>query len=89
MKLRYTRAMLHAALSGKLDEVPTEKDPVFGLEIPLECPDVPSEILRPRDTWTDPSAYDAQAAKLAQMFKDNFEKYADQVPEEVRAAGPR
>ena len=88
MKLRYTRAMLHAALEGKLDEVPTEKDPVFGMEIPLECPDVPSEILRPRNTWKDAAAYDAQAAKLAQMFKDNFEKYADQVPEEVRAAGP-
>ncbi len=88
MKLNYTRAMLHAALEGKLDEVPTEKDPVFGLEIPLECPGVPSEILQPRKTWSDPGSYDAQATKLAQMFKDNFEKYADQVPEEVRAAGP-
>jgi phosphoenolpyruvate carboxykinase (ATP) len=88
MKLRYTRAMLRAALEGRLDEVATEKDPVFGLEIPLECPEVPSEILKPRDTWSDAGAYDAQAAKLAAMFKENFEKYADGVPEEVRSAGP-
>jgi phosphoenolpyruvate carboxykinase (ATP) len=88
MKLGYTRAMLHAALEGKLDEVQTERDPIFGLEIPLECPGVPSEILKPRQTWSDPDAYDAQARKLAGMFKENFESYADQVPEEVRAAGP-
>ena len=88
MKLKYTRAMLRAALDGKLDEVQTEKDPIFGLEIPLECPDVPSEVLRPRDTWSDPSAYDDQARKLAAMFKENFEKYADGVPDEVRSAGP-
>ena len=85
MKLKYTRAMLRAALEGKLDEVATEKDPIFGLEIPLECPDVPSEVLKPRDTWTDGAAYDEQARKLAAMFKENFEKYADGVPEEVRA----
>ena len=88
MKLRYTRAMLRAALEGKLDEVATEKDPVFGLEIPTECPDVPSAILRPRDTWTDGAAYDTQAAHLADLFKKNFEQYADSVPEEVRSAGP-
>ncbi len=88
MKLKYTRAMLRAAIEGKLDEVPTEKDPIFGLEIPLECPDVPSEVLKPRDTWPDPAAYDEQARKLADMFKDNFEKYAADVPEEVRSAGP-
>ena len=88
MKLRYTRAMLHAALDGHLDEVPSESDPVFGLEIPLECPDVPSAILRPRDTWSDKDAYDLQAAKLAAMFKENFERFADGVPDEVRSAGP-
>jgi phosphoenolpyruvate carboxykinase (ATP) len=89
MKLTYTRAMLRAALEGKLDEVPTEKDPVFGLEIPLSCPDVPDTVLRPRDTWSDASAYDEQARKLAGMFKANFEEYANDVPEEVLAAGPR
>ncbi len=88
MKLAYTRAMLHAALEGKLDEVPTARDPVFGLEMPLECPGVPAEILNPRSTWTDGDAYDAQAGKLAAMFKENFKTYASQVPEEVQAAGP-
>ena len=56
-----------------------------GLEIPLECPDVPNEVLRPRDTWSDGDAYDEQARKLAAMFKENFEKYADDVPDEVRS----
>jgi phosphoenolpyruvate carboxykinase (ATP) len=87
MKLSYTRAMLRAALDGKLDEAPTTKDPIFGLEIPNECPDVPSEILVPRRTWKDPERYDAAAHKLAGMFKENFEKF-DEVPEEVKRAGP-
>ena len=88
MKLKYTRAMLRAAIEGKLDEVATEKDPIFGLEIPLECPDVPVAVLKPRDTWKDPAAYDVQAQKLAAMFKENFEKYASDVPDEVLSAGP-
>jgi phosphoenolpyruvate carboxykinase (ATP) len=89
MKLKYTCAMLRAALEGKLDEAPTEQDPVFGLEIPLECPDVPNDVLRPRNTWADKDAYDAQARKLAEMFKKNFEQYAADVPEEVLSAGPK
>jgi phosphoenolpyruvate carboxykinase (ATP) len=88
MKLPYTRAMLRAALDGKLDEVPTQRDPFFGLEIPRECPDIPANILNPRDTWADGAAYDDQARKLAGMFKENFEKYAAEVPEEVLRAGP-
>jgi phosphoenolpyruvate carboxykinase (ATP) len=88
MKLPYTRAMLRAALDGRLDEAPTQKDPIFGLEIPRECPDVPSEILNPRDTWSDPRAYDDQARELALMFKENFRKFASEVPEEVTRAGP-
>jgi phosphoenolpyruvate carboxykinase (ATP) len=88
MKLTYTRAMLRAALDGKLDEVPTMRDPVFGLEVPRECAGVPATILNPRDTWNDVAAYDAQARKLASMFKENFGKYAADVPEEVRSAGP-
>lgn len=86
MKLKYTRAMLRAALEGKLDEVATERDPIFGLEIPLECPEVPNNVLKPRDTWSDPEAYDEQARKLAAMFKENFEQY--DVPDEVLSAGP-
>jgi phosphoenolpyruvate carboxykinase (ATP) len=88
MRLRDTRAMLRAALEGELDEVPTQKDPVFGLQMPLECPDVPAEILNPRGTWADPQAYDVQARKLGAMFKANFEQFASDVPEEVTRAGP-
>jgi phosphoenolpyruvate carboxykinase (ATP) len=64
------------------------RDPVFGLEVPRECAGVPATILNPRDTWNDVAAYDAQARKLASMFKENFGKYAADVPEEVRSAGP-
>jgi phosphoenolpyruvate carboxykinase (ATP) len=88
MKLPYTRAMLRAALDGKLDEVATTKDPIFGLEIPRECPGVPSDVLVPRQTWDDPGRYDDQARELAGMFKENFERFADEVPEEVKRAGP-
>ena len=88
MELKYTRAMVRAALAGELDEAETMPDPVFGLAIPTSVPHVPTEVLRPRDTWEDPEAYDAQARKLAGMFRENFARYADGVDEEVRAAGP-
>jgi phosphoenolpyruvate carboxykinase (ATP) len=88
MKLGYTRAMLRAALEGELDEVATQRDEVFGLEIPRSCPDVPPAVLNPRDTWADAGAFDAQARKLGEMFKANFEQYARDVPEEVTRAGP-
>jgi phosphoenolpyruvate carboxykinase (ATP) len=89
MKLVYTRAMVRAALDGHLDSIPTEADPVFGLAVPTSVPDVPTEVLHPRDTWDDPGAYDEAAKRLAEMFRDNFRKYEEQVPESVRAAGPR
>jgi phosphoenolpyruvate carboxykinase (ATP) len=88
IKLAYTRAMVRAALGGQLDSVETETDRVFGLTVPTAVPDVPSEVLRPRDTWSDPSAYDAQAAKLAEMFRKNFEQFGALVSEAVKAAGP-
>lgn len=88
MELAHTRALLHAALDGRLDEAEFETEPVFGLRIPTAVPGVPAEVLRPRNTWRDPAAYDAQAARLAKMFTDNFATFADMVPEEVRAAGP-
>lgn len=88
MKLPHTRAMLRAALDGKLDEAPTTRDPVFGLEIPLSCPGVPSEVLVPRETWPDPKAYDDQARELAGMFRQNFARFETDAPEEVRRAGP-
>ncbi|MDX1646819.1 MAG: phosphoenolpyruvate carboxykinase (ATP) [Longimicrobiales bacterium] len=89
MKLPYTRAMVNAALAGELDEVEFVPDPVFGVEVPTSVPQVPSEVLTPRDTWGDPEAYDEAAEKLAGMFKENFQQFADQVPDQVRAAGPR
>jgi phosphoenolpyruvate carboxykinase (ATP) len=89
MRIDHTRVMVRAALSGALADVPYELDPIFGVEVPTVVPGVPSEILRPRDTWADPSAYDAKARELARMFAANFEAYHDGVPEEVRAAGPR
>ena len=89
MSLGHTRSMIKAAIAGELDHVVTETDPVFGLHVPATVHGVPSEMLNPRNTWADKAAYDAQAATLAAMFKENFEKFASQVPAEVKAAGPR
>jgi phosphoenolpyruvate carboxykinase (ATP) len=88
IKLSYTRAMVKAALAGELDDVETRKDPLFGLELPVAVPGVPDTLLTPRDTWKDGGAYDDAAEKLAGMFRDNFQQYADQVSETVRGAGP-
>ena len=89
MNINHTRSMVRAALSGALDDVPTLTDPIFGLEVPSACPDVPAEVLQPRATWADGDAYDRQAAALATMFVENFALFADGVPESVQAAGPR
>ena len=89
MKIGYTRAMIRAALSGALDAVAYETHPVFNLDVPTSCPDVPSAVLSPRATWADPAAYDAQATKLAKMFAENFREFDGDVGAEVRAAGPR
>ena len=89
MNIAHTRQMVRAALNGLLDDVPTRTDPIFGVEVPTTCPDVPSEILWPRDTWPDKDAYDRQARKLAGMFVENFKAFEDLASEEIRAAGPR
>jgi len=89
MKLGYTRAMVRHALSGALDDVEMVPDPIFNIEVPVEIPDVPSDVLRPRNTWKDKQAYDARAAELARMFEENFDKYRARVPREVAAAGPK
>jgi phosphoenolpyruvate carboxykinase (ATP) len=89
MNINHTRSMVRAALSGALDGVPTVTDPVFGVEVPTTCPEVPDGVLQPRTTWSDGAAYDRQADALARMFVENFAAYADGVPESVRAAGPR
>jgi len=89
MKIAHTRSMVNAVLAGQLDDVPVEVDPIFGLSMPVECPEVPAEVLHPRHTWADKAAYDAQAHKLANMFVENFKQFAGQVSPAVQAAGPR
>jgi len=89
MNINHTRSMVRAALDGRLDDVATVTDPVFGVEVPTRCPDVPDAFLQPRSTWPDPDAYDRQAGVLAAMFAENFADFADGSPEAVRAAGPR
>ncbi|MEE3282258.1 MAG: phosphoenolpyruvate carboxykinase, partial [Pseudomonadota bacterium] len=88
MAINHTRAIINAALDGLLNDVATQTDPVFGLEVPTSCPGVPGDVLDPRGTWADSAAYDAQARKLAGLFQENFTKYAEDVPENVRGAGP-
>ena len=89
IKLAHTRAIIAAIHDGRLATVATKTDPVFGLEIPTECPGTPSNLLVPRSAWADGSLYDHAAASLAQEFQRNFAVYADQASEEVRHAGPR
>ncbi|HYO23077.1 MAG TPA: phosphoenolpyruvate carboxykinase (ATP), partial [Flavisolibacter sp.] len=89
IKLSHTRAMITAALEGKLDHVETEADPVFGLAIPKAVPGVPAEMLTPRNTWADKAAYDAKAKYLASLFVKNFDKYAAGASAETLAAAPK
>ncbi|HZH80524.1 MAG TPA: phosphoenolpyruvate carboxykinase (ATP), partial [Gemmatimonadales bacterium] len=89
IRLSLTRAMVRAALAGKLDRIPTAPDPVFGIEVPLQVPGVPDALLLPRGTWSDAAAYDAQASRLSQMFRENFAQFADHVHAAVREAGPK
>lgn len=85
--LKYTRAMVTSILNGSLANAKFTPDEVFGLPIPNAVPEVPSEVLNPRNTWTDGAAYDAQARKLAKGFRDNDKGF--DMPDAVRAAGPR
>lgn len=89
MKLRHTRAMVGAALNGALDKVEYREHPVFGVMMPASCPEVPQEILDPRNTWKDKGAYDAQADKLAAAFQANFDKYRKNANAETIAAEPK
>ncbi len=89
MSLKYTRAMITAALEGKLNDVEFVNHEIFGLAMPTSCPEVPTELLNPRGTWADAAAYDATANKLAGLFKKNFEKYADYANEEILAGAPK
>jgi len=89
MSIHHSRAVVRAALSGALDDVAFVKDPVFGLDVPTSCPDVPAEVLDPRSTWADTAAYDRKARELATLFEENFAQFAERAAPEVRAAGPR
>jgi phosphoenolpyruvate carboxykinase (ATP) len=87
MKIEYSRAMINAALAGELDDVELRKDSVFGLNIPASCPEVPPEVLDPQNTWADKDAYQAKAAQLVDLFRENFKQFEGDVPPEVLAAG--
>lgn len=88
IKLSYTRAIVDAIHAGDLADAPTQQDPVFRIATITQCAGIPSELLVPRNTWSDKSAFDATANKLAQLFTKNFATYAEGVREEVRGAGP-
>ncbi|MGZ9674793.1 phosphoenolpyruvate carboxykinase (ATP) [Flavobacterium sp. GNP001] len=88
MKLKYTRAMITAALNGELDNVAYEDHKVFGIAKPQSCPNVPSEILNPRNTWEDKDLYDQKAVELAQKFKENFAKFEEFANPEILAGAP-
>ncbi|HXW02995.1 MAG TPA: phosphoenolpyruvate carboxykinase (ATP), partial [Nitrosarchaeum sp.] len=87
IKIKYSRAMVTAAINGSLNIVKYKHDDLFNLDIPTEVPDVPSDILDPKNTWTDKDSYDLSAKKLAQMFVENFKKFQNVAPE-IISAGP-
>jgi phosphoenolpyruvate carboxykinase (ATP) len=88
MKIAYTRAMITAALSGRLADARYTRHPIFNVDVPASCPGVPDAVLDPRSTWPDPVKYDEQARKLAKMFADNFKTFEQDVAPSVKDAGP-
>ena len=89
IELAFTRAMIKAALTGALDNVEYVADPIFGLRRPTSCPDVPNAMLNPRDTWRNEADYDKAANRLAELFHNNFARYADQADASIQDAGPK
>ena len=89
IKLKYTRAMINAALAGKLEYVEYNMIKIFNLHVPKECEGVPSEILKPRNTWVNKEKYDLKASQLAGLFNHNFKKYESMVNHEIRSTAPR
>jgi len=87
--LKYTRAMIDAIHDGSLAEAPKVTEPVFGLDVPETCPNVPDDILMPRETWDDPEAYDEKARTLVGLFNDHFEAYEEDAAQEISDAGPQ
>jgi phosphoenolpyruvate carboxykinase (ATP) len=88
IKLGHTRAIIDAIHDGTLAQTKRQRDPVFGFEVVAECPGVPPQLLVPRETWGDTGAYDASAAKLANLFRENFKAYEGGVSVEVKSAEP-
>jgi len=89
ISLKYTRAMITAAMEGNLDNVEYSKHQVFGLNMPVTCPNVPAELLNPRNSWADVNAYDQKANYLASIFIKNFSKFEDKANEEIMSATPK
>jgi len=89
ISIRYTRALLNAALNGSLANVKYKTDPIFGFEVPVTCPNVPDEVLNPSASWGDAKEYDRRYKDLAMRFKQNFGKFTDGTPQEVIDAGPK
>jgi len=89
MPIKETRALLNAALDGSLNNAKFRKDPNFGFDVPVAVPGVDSDLLDPRGTWADPAQYDAMAAKLVDLFVENFAQFEDHVDEGVRQAAPK
>jgi len=89
MKISITRTLLNAVLDGTLEKASMRVDPLFGFLVPEAVPEVPSDVLTPRSTWSDPKAFDAQAQKLAKLFNENFTQFQTDVTKEVAAAGPK
>jgi phosphoenolpyruvate carboxykinase (ATP) len=88
ISLKNTRAIIDAIHDGSLPKSKTQRDTIFGFDVVTECPNVPSEILVPKNAWADKAAFDAAAKKLAGLFKDNFKTYESGASAEVKAAGP-
>ena len=89
ISLKYTRAMITAVLNGKLANVGFETHNIFGLQMPNICPNVPTELLNPRNTWENKNAYDAKANELAEAFNSNFEQFVEYANDEIMAAAPK
>jgi phosphoenolpyruvate carboxykinase (ATP) len=88
ISIKHTRALLTAALTGKLDKVEYKRDPVFGFDVPTTCPDVPAEVLDPSSSWSDKAEYNLKYRALARKFVENFKNFADDTSKEVVEAGP-
>lgn len=89
IKLRYTRAIIDAIHDGSLAKADMTVDPIFGFHVPTTCANVPDELLIPRNTWDDKAAYDMQAKKLAELFKENFKQFEEGSSQDIINAGPK